>query len=144
LNYAELVLKPQTLDYGLYRFVFTVTMLNTAQQGQAIAFLRIIPSGLVLSTLRQSQPMFGGKIEIYRGENQKIDFDPFLYTYDIDSVAVISSLSFKYTCQIIDSDNAQGYPQLPGNQSVYLDDIKQNSSIKYLDKCFNATSTIFI
>ena len=82
LNYAELVLQPQTLDYGLYRFVFTVTMLNTAQQGQANAFLQIIPSGLVLSTLKQSQPMFGGRIEIYRGVNQKIDFNPFLFTYD--------------------------------------------------------------
>jgi hypothetical protein len=30
------------------------------------------------------------------------------------------------------------------NQTVYLDDIKQNSSLKYLDKCFNSSSKYFI
>ncbi len=34
INYAELVLQPKTLDYGLYRFVYTVTLLMTGQQCQ--------------------------------------------------------------------------------------------------------------
>jgi hypothetical protein len=141
LNYAELVLQPKTLSYGLYRFVFTVTMLNIDVSKSIDTFIQIIPSGLVLSTLKLSQPMFGGRIEIYRGLNQPILFSPFLFTYDIDAIAVITSLTFKYTCQLIDSNIPSGYPQLPGtNQTVYLDGIKQNSSHKYLDLCFNASS----
>jgi hypothetical protein len=113
----------------------------TGQQCQIDTFVQIIPSGLVLSTLRLSQPMYGGRIEITRGLNQKIEFNPFLFTYDIDALAVITSLTFKYACQIIDSNIPSGYPQLPGNnQMVYLDDIKQNSSLKNLDRCFNLSS----
>jgi hypothetical protein len=113
----------------------------TGQQCQIYSFIQIIPSGLVLSTLKLSHPMFGGRIEITRGLYQAIPFDPFLFTYDIDSVAVISTLTFKYACQIIDSNIPSGYPQMPGtNQMVYLDDVKENSSLKYLDHCFNSSS----
>jgi hypothetical protein len=145
LNYADLVIQPQTLQYGVYRTVFTVTMINSnissIFKDQSDTFIRIVPSGLVLSTLKQSQPMYGGTIEITRGLHQPIEFDPYIFTYDIDSIAVISSLSFKYSCQLIVSNVPQGYPQIPGtNKRVYLDEIKQNSSLKSLDKCFNSIS----
>jgi hypothetical protein len=144
INYAELVLQPKTLDYGLYRFVFTVTMVNTGVSNSIETYIQIIPSGLILSTLKLSQPMYGGRIEISRGLNQKIEFNPFLFTYDIDSVAVITSLTFKYACHIKDSNITNGYPQMAvTNQTVYLDDIKQNSSLKYLDHCFNASGKKF-
>ena len=110
---------------------------------QKEAFLQIVPSGLVLSTLKLSQPMYGGTIKIKRGLNQSIEFNPYLFTYDIDSVAVISTLPFKYACQIIDSNIEQGYPQSSEtNQIIYLDTIQQNSSLKHLDSCFNSSSNI--
>jgi hypothetical protein len=148
LNYAELVLQPQTLTYGLYRLVYNVTM-NYKENGSlftssADTYINVIPSGLLISSLKMSQPMFGGTIQITRGLNQKIEFDPFLFTYDIDSVAVITSLTFKYSCQIIDSNIPSGYPQIPETeQTVYLDDIKQNSSLNSFSTCFNSTSKIF-
>jgi hypothetical protein len=148
LNYAELVLQPQTLAYGLYRIFYNVTM-TYKENGSlfssiADTFINVIPSGLLISSLKMSQPMFGGTIQIMRGLNQKIEFDPFLFSYDIDYVAVITSLTFKYSCQIIDSNIPSGYPQIPGtNQIVYLDDIKQNSSLNSFNTCFNSTSKIF-
>jgi hypothetical protein len=105
LTYAELVLQPQTLSYGLYRIVFTATQIfsdSTEKLSNSIdTFIEIIPSGLVISSLRLGKPMYGGTIEITRGSSQSIQFNPYLYTYDIDGVAVITSLKFEYSCQIV-------------------------------------------
>jgi hypothetical protein len=140
INYADLVLQPQTLSYGVYKIVFTVKMANTIFSASAFTFIRIIPSGLVLSSLSLSQPMYGGTIEITRGQNQTIKFNPYRFTYDIDNVAVITSLTFKYSCQIIDSNAQQGYPLKPGtNQTIYLDEFKSNPSYSQVNSCFNST-----
>jgi hypothetical protein len=143
INYAELVLQPKTFTTGLYRFVFSLTMINpdgTALSSQVNSFVKIIPSGLVLSTLSLNQPMYGGRIEISRGQAQSISFNPFLFTYDIDSIVVITSLTFQYACQLIDSNKEQGYPVVPvTNQSVYLSDIKKNNNFYIYNTCFNNT-----
>lgn len=144
INYAELVLKPQSLLYGVYRIIYAVTLTSsnlTKLTSSVDTYLQVIPSGLVISSLRASQPMYGGTIEITRGINQKIEFDPFLNTFDIDSVAVITSLKFKYSCQLIDSNIELGFPQMPGTvQILHLDEIKANSSLISLEACFNSTS----
>ena len=141
LNYAELVLQPKTFLTGIYRFEFTFTMINldgTTLSSQISTYVSIIPSGLVLSTLSLSQPMYGGTIVISRGQAQSISFNPFLFTYDIDSIAIITSLTFKYACEVIDSYIEQGYPVLIGtNQTIYLSDIKKNSTLASYEKCFN-------
>ncbi len=138
IDYAEFVIQPQTLTYGLYRFVF-ISSMNDMTSSQIDTFVKIIPSGLVLSTLSLSQPMFGGTIEITRGWNQTIKFNPFLNTYGIDSVAVITSLSFKYSCQIIDSNVEQGHPQMPGtNKTIYLNEFKSNQNLISFLKCFKS------
>jgi hypothetical protein len=144
VNYADLVIQPNSLAYGLYRIVYTVKMTWADLQSQIDTFIQVIPSGLVISALRSSQPMYGGTIEIERGYDQEIQFNPFINSYDIDSVAIITSLTFKYSCQIIDSKIEMGYPQIPGtNQIIYLDDFKLNSSLSLLNSCFNQTSFNF-
>jgi hypothetical protein len=140
INYADLVLQPQTLSYGVYKIVFTVKMANVVFTDHAITYIQIIPSGLVLSALKLSQPMYGGTIEITRGQNQQIQFDPYLFTYDVDNVAVITSLTFKYSCQLIESNIPKGYPLQPvTNQTIYLDEFKTNKSLSVLNPCFNST-----
>ena len=136
-------MQPKTFSLGLYRFVFTLTMLNpdgTTLTSQVDTFVNIIPSGLLLSTLSLSQPMYGGSIEISRGQAQPISFNPFLFSYDLDAIAVITTLSFKYACEVIDSNVEKGYPVLSGtNTSIYLSDIIQNSNLIGYEKCFNNT-----
>jgi hypothetical protein len=126
LTYADLVLQPQTLSYGLYRIVFSATQIlsnSTEKLSNSIdTFIEIIPSGLVISSLRLSKPMFGGTIEIKRGSSQSIQFNPYLFTYDIDGVAVITSLNFEYSCQIV-------------NQAINV-----TARVSTLDKCFNGTN----
>jgi hypothetical protein len=145
IKYVDLVLQPQTLSNGVYRIVFTVSMIDTDCYASAFTYIRIIPSGLVLSSLKLSQPMYGGTIEITRGQNQQIQFNPFLFTYDIDSVVVITSLTFRYSCQLIESNIPQGYPLQPStNQTIYLDDFKADPSLSQLNTCFNSTGYFFV
>ena len=104
LSYSELVLQPQTLSYGVYRIVITMTSIglnSTKYTSQDDTFIEIKPSGLIISSLKLSKPIYGGTIEITRGTNQSIPFNPYLFTYDIDNVAVISTLTFNYSCQIV-------------------------------------------
>ena len=146
LTNQDLVLQPQTLDYGLYCIYFSVTFKsnifnknNNMSTLSIDTYLSIIPSGLVLSTLKLSQPMYGGTIEITRGINQTIDFDPFLFTYDIDSKAVISTLSFKYSCQIV-NDQVDTIGKFNDSNMIYLDEIKQQKSGTPIPTpCFNLT-----
>lgn len=147
INYAELVLQPNTLDYGIYQIIYKVTMLNTGPtlyESQIDTFIKIVPSGLILSSLSQSQPMYGGTIEITRGLAQTIAFDPFLFSYDIDAVAVITSLTFKYYCQVIDNTIQSGYVTMPGsNFKIDLLTFKANNSLNALmnidQTCFNTS-----
>jgi hypothetical protein len=143
INYAELILQPQTLAYGFYRVIYTLTMINTNFTDSSETFIQIIPSGLVLSSLKSSQPIYGGTVQITRGQNQSIHFNPYLFTYDIDNVAVITSLSFKYACQIIDSNKAQGYPLNGLNQTINLDDFKSNAALSNFNTCFKMTGFSF-
>ena len=84
--------------------------------------------------------IYGGTIEISRGQQQPITFNPYLNSYDIDSILTITTLNFKYSCQIIDSNVPKGYPQLPGtNISIFLDEVKLNNSLQIYDDCFNLT-----
>ena len=138
INYAELVIQPKTLLYGLYRFVYTVIINNLTYKVDT--FVQIVPSGLVLSTLSLSKGIYGGSIKITRGQNQSILFNPFLNSYDTDSLLVITTLNFKYSCQIIDSNVESGHPKIPGtNTLIYMDDFNYNTSLQSLQKCFNTT-----
>jgi len=147
INYAELVIQPQTLVIGLYRFVFTLSLtLSTPVSSQIDTFVKISQSVLVISALSLSQPMYGGSVEITRGSNQTIQFNPFTSSYDIDKQVVITSLTFKYSCQIIDSGVPRGYPQVNDetNQTIYLDDFKANASLTKWLECFNTTGYYLI
>ena len=136
LNYAELVLQPQTLDYATYHIYFSVTFKlneNNLTKLSVDTYLRVNASGLALSTLKLSQPMFGGMIEITRGLNQTIDFDPFIFTYDMDGKAVITQLSFRYTCELV-IDGVTLVTNL-----IYLDEAVKNKSLT--SSCFSSLGT---
>jgi len=138
---SVIVVQPNTLPYGLYRFVFTAT--KDCLYSEIDTFVRIQPSGLMLSTLSQMTGMYGQLIGITRGTSQIIKFNPFLHTLDLDNLAVITSLTFKYACQVIDSNIEQGYPTL-SNQIINLDDFVLNPSLNQsFLKCFNSTGFSF-
>jgi hypothetical protein len=144
INYAQLVIQPQTLNYGLYKFEYTVAMTLNANtsvfSSQMSTYVKIEPSGLILSGLSLRQGIYGGTIEISRGQQQPITFNPYLNSYDIDSMLVVRNLNFKYSCQLIDSNVESGFPLMPGtNTTIFLSDIKTNASLQLYNKCFNST-----
>ena len=140
-NYSsELIIQPYTLEYGLYKFIFSSSLCDLHSEIET--YVKIIPSGLVLSTLDQSDGMYGGLIEISRGMNQEIKFNPFINSYDLDGGVDINLLSFKYACQLIDSNVERGYPKT--NRLLFLDDFKSNASLISLLKCFNSSSKYFV
>ena len=111
-NNAELVLQPNSLDYGVYQIVYSVTMLiadkTVAYNSRIDTFLKIVPSGLVISALYMSQSNGASTIDITRGTQQTIDFNPFLNSYDIDEIVSVNSLQFKYYCQLVANGVSQG------------------------------------
>ena len=123
INYAELVMQPNSLKYGVYRIVFTLLMSNTNTlvfRAKIDTHIQIVPSGIVVSALGVNRLDGGGTIEITRGISQNIQFNPFLNSYDIDSVGDMSSLMFRYYCQVIDNGIENGYLAMYLNTKVDL------------------------
>jgi hypothetical protein len=116
LNNADLVIQPNTLEYGLYKFTFKVTLDNFNLISSHIdTYVNVTPSGLVVQALSLSGKKNdgGGCIEVTRGLNESIQFNPYLNSYDIDSLAVMTSQVFEYMIQIIDNDViSQSYSNL--------------------------------
>jgi len=144
MYYADLVVRPNNLDYGLYTFVLDVTMLSTNKMlftKQVDTYIKIVPTGLVISALSSSVPSGGGTITITRGFKQEIYFDPILNSYDLDSLATIFNLKFKYYCQVIESGVEMGYSEIYVNKKIDLNMFKLDANLQMLmannRTCFN-------
>ena len=73
------------------------------------SFIQIDPSGLIILSLYGST---SGTYEMAIGTNQAVSLDPVRFSYDVDSLAVISSLKFKFYCKVIDNGVEYEYPQI--------------------------------
>ena len=143
VDYGELVVQPSVLDYGLYRFNFKVTMLNTKNalfESEQDSFVSIVPSGIYLSSLAASKIPDGGTYEMTKGTQQDIQFNPFIYSYDVDSMVDIATLNFKYYCQVIEFGVETGYPKLSLSQNVDLSLYKTRSDLAMSENltCFDS------
>jgi len=108
LGNADLVIQPNTLDYGLYKFTFKVALDNfNLIQSHIDTYVNVTPSGLVVQALSlngKKNDDGGGITEVTRGLNESLQFNPYLNSYDIDGLAVMTSQVFEYMIQIIDND----------------------------------------
>ena len=132
VDYAELVIQPNTLKYGLYKIVFRVIMGSVKPlvfEDQIETFAKIVPSGVIVSALKLSQLSVSGTLEINKGTSQDIEFDPFLSSYDIDGLADMLHLQYKYYCQVVDSGVARGFPLLSVDNKIDLAMLKSDASL---------------
>lgn len=149
VNYADLVIQPGTLPYGLYKFVFTVTMnYNSMYTNQVESYVKVVPSGLLISAMA-SAPR-GGTYQITRGTNQTILLNPGAYSQDIDGLAALKKLNYSFYCRVIDNNVIKDFVQI--SSGVYLDlltiknNFSSNSFIQSLvnsnnkQSCFDSTS----
>ena len=142
VNYGELVIHENSLDYGVYRIIFEVTMIYTEDQiftNQVDTYVKIIPSGLIISSLSSSHLSGGGTVEITRGVNQPIEFDPYVNSYDLDAKVSTMSLKFKYYCQLIVNGVQGGYPEIYLNEKkdLYYYKINQLAMMRNIS-CFDS------
>ena len=135
VNYAEIVIQPNSLSYGLYRFLYQVSMSgpNTvAFMNQIDTYIKIIPSGIVVSAFNN------GLNEIRRGLSQNIVLDPVTNSYDLDNLISTSALNFKFYCQILDDGIARGFSYLTLHTKIDLLMFKKNPSLSNsIFSCFN-------
>lgn len=91
----------------------------------AQSFFEVDPSGLVISSIYGST---SGSYEMAIGTNQSLTLDPVRYSYDIDSLANISALSFQFFCKVIDNGVEYSYPQIYYNDDLDLFTLLSNYS----------------
>ena len=117
----ELAIPANTLDYGLYKAVFTV---NTT----AIDFFKFSSSNATYFYVRPSGfYVFGienGITSVLIGSDQRFYLNASNYSMDFDDVIDPSTLNYRYYCKTIDASN-QSY----GMQMIDLNSYKINSSL---------------
>jgi hypothetical protein len=118
---SELVIKQNSLDYGLYLIVNQVDMKWNKQlmTSENYTYVKIVPSGIVLKGLE------GGLNEIRIGTVQGLEINPVKYSHDLDFVISVSKLNYEFYCQVIESNVEQGYPSLTSNSFLNLDQLKK-------------------
>ena len=138
VNFAELVIQENTLDYGTYKVVYQVQMVGQNQDLNAFQsltehFIKIVPSGLVINAFKD------GEFEIRRGINQTIELNPGLYSNDLDSIVDFKLMKFHFFCSIMENGFIISEPFSSLLQMVDLATFKANKA-SILESCFNDTS----
>ena len=109
-KFAEIVVQPNALNYGLYKFVFTVRMIGSNLMGRIFessieSFIKVVPTGIVVWGLK------GGIAERRLGLDQQLEFTPALFSFDQDSLVSPTQLKYKFYCTTVDSGIARDYPR---------------------------------
>ena len=133
---SRLVVRANSLAYGLYTFTFQVTihqLLSGAKQIRTIAtYVKIIPSGLVIYAFRL------GVRRILIGANQKLVLNPLAFSFDLDHVVAMNNLRFLFYCTPIGSTSSQ--PTLKYDLSMFKNDASLEMS--WNQTCFASKSKV--
>ena len=93
-KFAELVIKGNNVDYGLYKFeLFVNVTFNvsvTLTSNVVYSFVEVKPSGLAVYAVKN------GVSNVLIGSNQEFFLQPGLYSYDLDDVITADKLSFVF------------------------------------------------
>lgn len=140
VNSAELVIQPNSLEYGLYKFVYKIKMLDGLEdfQKEIYHYIKIVPSGIVVRTLAN------GMFSISRGLEQSISLNPLLYSYDLDEVILMDKLKFNFYCSVVQSGILVKQPFVGFNRKIDLLSLKNEPYLFSNEiSCFNSTNSYF-
>jgi hypothetical protein len=139
---SELVIKENTLAYGLYKFQFQViaTFNGNSQISSNLAetYFQIIPTGLVVIAISN------GVSSVWIGTNQEFILQPSVFSIDFDNIVQPSQLNFTYYCKTVNltdlnTINSQGNSidllTYTNNQTLVMD---RNLN------CFGKNSNFFV
>ena len=131
---TELVIKENTLDYGLYQFTLQVDVSFNGQvvSSQAQTYVEIIPTGLAVFALEN------GVSRVLVGSKQAFNLNPSLYTFDMDGLITPDKLSFVYYCKMVNLTDQSRVV----NMQYDLKTFQTNANLAILrdQNCFGATS----
>lgn len=147
VNQSELVIRSNTLFYGLYRISHTVLLevdtgyvknINNLFESSLDTYVQIVPTGIAVFGLEN------GNDYILIGNNQSLTVNPLVNSYDMDFLIKTSSLEFKFYCFIYDVE--QPYPDNVNHfdleNSVDLMEYKTSKSDD-ITSCFNTSGWCF-
>ncbi|RNA30190.1 polycystin-1-like isoform X2 [Brachionus plicatilis] len=125
---AEIVIRPNTLSYGLYKFVYFTRMTGSNLMGRNFesridTYVRVVPTGIVVWGLK------GGVAERRLGIEQELEFTPTAFSFDQDSLVSILSLKFKFFCTVVDSGIVRPYPSRNAREKLDLFSLKNGSHL---------------
>jgi hypothetical protein len=140
VNYAELVVEPNSLPIGVYKVVYNVKIelsvkvawrssIGNIYTSELDTYVQIVRSGIVVSSLPNT--IGGGTVSITRGTKQSIVLSPALYSYDLDGLISMSSVKFNFYCQVIDDGIEHEYPMRFENVKADLYSLKLDQSLNF-------------
>ena len=98
---SGLYIPENTLYYGLYEVIYQINVIMTAYPYlnttiSGYSYFKIVPTGLTINGIEN------GVTSLFIGSNQEFYLTPANYSYDLDELADLSSLNYKYYCRTID------------------------------------------
>ncbi|RNA20960.1 hypothetical protein BpHYR1_030351 [Brachionus plicatilis] len=138
VNYSELVIKSNTLNYNKYKLVQNIMIkIDTGNVKNvkneinytAEAYIHVVPSGIAPYSLEN------GLDYLKIGTNQCFTLKPLEYAYDMDLLAQTDSLNFEFFCFVVDKNHSiENKSDLQDFQN--LAEFKYNLSLT--NKCFSS------
>jgi hypothetical protein len=97
---GELVFEENALEYGLYQIIFGVSVFfntNDIVSSSMDTYVDIVPTGFVVNAFSDQTTL----IEV--GRSQEIDFQPGMYSYDLDGMVEPNVMEYKYFCRVVEN-----------------------------------------
>jgi hypothetical protein len=134
---SELVIQSNTLDFGVYEFIFKINVVSTDLNNvsnTANTFIQIIPSGLAIFGLQN------GISSQLVGSSQSFILNPGLYSLDLDYLLSMNKLNYTFYCNSINSNRINSSSKTTIDLATY----KKNPQLamQWNDTCFDSNSKI--
>ena len=122
---SELVIKENSLAYGLYKFRYhvEVTFNGISQIASNVAetFIQIIPTGLAVFAIKN------GVSSVLLGSLQSFNLQPSVFSMDYDNVTQPNKLKFVYYCRTVNQSDTSSFTS--SSNQIDLFTYKYNSSL---------------
>ncbi len=137
VNTSKLTLLSNFLEYGAYKLTYVAnitTVYNDVLVKETSTFFSIMPTGINVFVFENSQT------NVTIGQVQPLVLDPVTFSYDLDSLADVGSLEFKFYCMVVNSTLVNinfltngSYRNLTDLKTAKVNNMLTNQS------CFNST-----
>ncbi|CAF1088571.1 unnamed protein product, partial [Brachionus calyciflorus] len=141
LETLNLKIPKDTLFYGIYKLRLEANLtvdtgyiknLTNVFSNEIDAFVRILPSGIDIFSLENYLDF------IKIGQNQSLEFQPALYSYDYDQIAKYDSVKFNFYCYVRNKSENLTFLDIK-NFSLDHDIYNYSAHLTLNSECFTET-----